>query len=60
MYGQFPLTLTYHKEFLGEKSVKVLNSNYVQVDRKSVEVGWESNLFNLHIFSYLGCGQEAI
>ena len=28
---------TYHKEFLGQKSVKVLNGDNVQVDRKSVK-----------------------
>ena len=60
LYQQFPLTMTYHKEFLGQKSIKILNSNYVQVDGKSVEVVFKFKSVEEGIFSHLGCGQEAI
>ena len=47
--------MTYHKEFLGQKSIKVLNSNYIQVDGKSVEVVFKFNYVSSDIFSNFGC-----
>ena len=53
-YHQNPFTMTYHKEFLGQKSVKILNSNNVQVDRKSVDIVFKFKSAEEGIFSILG------
>ena len=52
--------MTYHKEFLGQKSVKILNSNYVKVDGKSEQLVFKFKSEEGGILSHLGCGQEAI
>ena len=59
----------YHKKLLCQKSIKVLNSHYVQVDRKSGNerqvryqdevIFWCSLNLSAIVF-HLGCGQEAI